>query len=213
MRAAIIEEHMTRAFVSVWLMASLACGETPSGSSDEIASRADARGVEQPDAPPPIDDTDVPHKIVFATSSKHDGDFGGLEGADAACAEHAAAAGLEGSFLAWLSAPDQPAGERLAHAEVPYARTDGARVAEDWADLVDGELAAPIDRDEEGAPVMGDAWTGTLASGEPAALTCAGFDTADESGVCGSTAETGPGWTDSVQPPCTAALRLYCVEQ
>jgi len=115
--------------------------------------------------------------------------------------------------MAWLSAPDRSAGQRLAHAEISYARTDAVRVADDWDDLVDGELAAPIDRDEQGEEVSGDAWTGTLASGEPAAVSCGGFDSADESGVCGSTRETGTAWTDNIQPPCTSALRLYCIEQ
>lgn len=203
---------MIRASLTACLAASFACDAAPS-SPDAEPPPADARGADEADARPPIDDTDVPHKVLFATSTKHNGDLGGLEGADALCAERAAAAGLEGSFMAWLSAPDVPARQRLAHAEMSYARTDAVRVADDWDDLVDGELAAPIDRDESGAEVSGDAWTGTIASGEPALLTCGGFDSVDESGVCGSTRETGAAWTDNIQPPCTSALRLYCVEQ
>lgn len=203
---------MIRAPLTVCLAASLACDGT-SSSPDAVEPAADARRADEPDARPPIDDTDVPHKVVFATSIKHDGDLGGLEGADALCAERASAAGLEGSFMAWLSAPEEPAAGRLAHADTSYARTDAVRIADDWDDLVDGELAAPIDRDEEGAEVSGDAWTGTLASGEPALLTCGRFDSVDESGVCGSTRETGAAWTANIQPPCTSALRLYCIEQ
>lgn len=203
---------MIRAPLTVCLAASLACDGTQS-SPDAEPSHADARRADESDAQPPIDGADVTPRVVFATSTRHDGDFGGLEGADEICAERAAAAGLDGSFLAWLSAPDEPAGQRLAHADMSYARTDSVRIADDWDDLVDGELAAPIDRDEEGAEVSGDVWTGTQASGEPTLLTCGGFDSVDESGACGSTGETGAAWTDNIQPPCTSALRLYCVQQ
>lgn len=169
--------------------------------------------VRQPDATPPADDSQVPHQVVFATSSKQNGDLGGADGADAICAERAAAAGLTGTFKAWLSSPDMSAGDRLSHASIPYARTDGAEVAADWQDLVDGELAAPINRDENGERIAGDVWTGTLASGASAEFTCAGFTDPDTIGVCGSSDARGADWTDNIQPPCLSALRLYCVQQ
>ncbi len=199
---------MRRTSIAVGFLATLACSGVP---SDLVGDRPPDE--EGPDAAPPIDDSDVPHKVVFATSGKQNGDLGGLAGADQICAEHAQSAGLEGDFKAWLSSPDESAAARLAHADIPYARTDGLRVAAGWDDLVDGELVAPIDRDETGVPVSGDAWTGTLPSGGVAELTCAGFASPDEAGVCGSSGETGASWTESSRPPCTAALRLYCVEQ
>jgi hypothetical protein len=200
------------------LAASLLCllvacgGHPPSETTDDPVSddRTDSGG---PDASPPTDDTDVPHKVVFVSSSLQDGDLGGLAGADRICADLAEAAGLEGEFKAWVSSPDESAADRLAHADVPYARTDGIRVADDWADLVDGELAQPIDRDEEAVPVEGDVWTGTRATGGPADSTCSGFASRDESGVCGATDEIGADWTDHLEPPCDAELRLYCLQQ
>jgi len=42
-------------------------------------------------------------RIVFATSTLQNGNLGGLAGADQICQEHADAAGLLGSFKAWLS--------------------------------------------------------------------------------------------------------------
>lgn len=203
---------MVRTSLALSLVATVACGGSPSSSSPE--ERADATpGAPEPDAAPPIDDTGVPHQVVFATSSKQSGDLGGLAGADGICAARAAEAGLPGTFLAWLSSPDISAGDRLSHAGIPYARTDGVEVAADWQDLVDGALAAPIDRDEHGEPVSGDVWTGTLASGGRADLTCAGFADPDDSGVCGASDATGPTWTDNIRPPCTSGLRLYCVQQ
>jgi hypothetical protein len=205
---------MMRVSHTVWLMASLACGSSGSPDSPDAAAH-DAAGADRPDAAPlPVDDAGGEvFKIVFASSSKHNGDLGGLEAADALCAERATGASLDGEFKAWLSGPGEPAGERLTHADVPYLRTDGERVADDWADLVDGTLAAPIERDEDGSQVSGDVWTGTRASGQLATASCSGFDTTEDTGVCGSSEATGASWSDNIQPFCTSALRLYCVQQ
>jgi hypothetical protein len=200
---------MVRASLALCL-ALIACGDPPPASD----GGADARPrVDPADATPPIDDSDVSPQLVFATASKQTGDLGGLAAADDICAARAADAGLDGTFIAWLSSPEESADARLTHASTPYARTDGAEVAADWEDLVDGQLAAPIDRDEHGEPVAGDVWTGTLTSGEPAEVTCAGFVNPAVSGVCGSSNATDSTWTDNIEPPCTSALRLYCVQQ
>jgi hypothetical protein len=124
------------------------------------AGTEDAAGNQGPDASPDAADdaatdatfaTDAqldadadPYKVVFVTSTLYQASFGGLEGADAVCQSHAAAVDLPGTFRAWLSTRDVTAAERLTHAAVPYVRTDGTTIADDWDDLVDGTLAAPI---------------------------------------------------------------------
>lgn len=71
--------------------------------------------------------------------------YGGLAGADALCQQAADDAGFAGTFRAWLSATmnDSPS-SRFEHAGGPFVRPDGTVIALDWADLVDGALAAPI---------------------------------------------------------------------
>ena len=46
-----------------------------------------------------------PSKTVFVTSTKHNGNFGGLSGADGFCQGLANAAGLGGAYMAWLGDP------------------------------------------------------------------------------------------------------------
>ena len=76
-------------------------------------------------------------KRVFVTSTRYTGDLGGIPGADEKCQSHADAAGLAGTFLAWISdGVDSPA-TRFARSAEPYVRTDGTKIAEDWDDLVD----------------------------------------------------------------------------
>lgn len=95
--------------------------------------------------------------------------LGGYDEAALPCAERAGAANLPGDYLPWLSDP--------------YVRTDKAIVANSWADLIDGQLDAPIDRDEHGAPMRAAllpscaldyaVWTGTANDGTQAETTCA----------------------------------------
>ena len=211
---------MMRASHTVWLVASLACGGSDSTESPDTsgggadAAAPDGSGDDPPDAATvPDDDAGVESFVLVATSSTQNGDLGGLAAADQLCSDLATGAGLEGEFKAWLSAPGEPAGERLSHADAPYVRTDGRRVADNWDDLVDGRLAVRIDRDEDGEQVSGDVWTGTRANGEAADATCGGFETTGDVGICGSTGATAAGWSDNIQPFCTSALRLYCLQQ
>ncbi|MBT8492409.1 MAG: DUF1554 domain-containing protein [Deltaproteobacteria bacterium] len=154
-----------------------------------------------------------PSKVIFVTSTRHDGDLGGFEGADAICAERASAAGLTGTFRAWLSSGTVNAADRLEQSTGPYVRTDGVQIASDWADLIDANIAAPINRDENGNSQSGDVWTGTYSSGVMAPDTCSGFMITGGSGMCGNSNATNLQWTDNLVPGCTTMLRLYCIEQ
>ena len=203
------------------LAAGVACGSGggdrpgPDGALPVVAdaSGVAADGSANADAAATADGAAAPHRIVFVSSTRHAGDLGGLAGGDGICADRAAEAGLDGEFKAWLSSTDATAHDRLSHPPVPYVRTDGAHVADDFADLVSGSLGAPIDHDEDGSAVRGDVWTGTLDDGAAAGSTCGGFATTAGRGVCGDSGATDGSWTDSFEPACTTPLRLYCVQQ
>ena len=77
----------------------------------------------------------------------------GLFGADRICNARASAAGLVGSYQAWLCDGVTAPADRSVRATVPYVRTDGALIAFNWTDLTDGEIANPINRDEFGTEV------------------------------------------------------------
>jgi len=89
--------------------------------------------------------------LVFVSSTPHDGDFGGLSGVDQWCAGLAHSAGHRGLFLAWLSDPTgSPATRFTPGPNNAYAMVDGTVVADNWADLTDGDIDAAITLDEEG---------------------------------------------------------------
>ena len=157
-------------------------------------------------------------KCIFASSTTSTGNLGGLTGADATCASLATAAGLPGTYKAWLSTSGNDASTRLSNANVPYYLVDGTtEVANDWNGLTSGALLHAIDLDEHGISAGGqEVWTGTTTSGLASGTDCAGWT----SGVSSSLADVGISsqaslqWTSAYSQFCDRTnVRLYCVQQ
>jgi len=160
-------------------------------------------------------------KRVFVTEAAVLPDLGGLGGADTLCGDLAKTAGLPGAYKAWLSDDTTAAKNRLTHSSNPYARVDGVVVANNFADLTDGSLLAPINITQDGSVAVSGgasvfAWTGTYANGSAfAGRTCNNWTNATN----GFTAQSGypPStsgvWTDAQNYGCDRSDRLYCVQQ
>jgi hypothetical protein len=181
-----------------------------------------------------LDPTDVAPpapagKKVFATSTTYSGDLGSIAGAHAKCQSRAGAAGLSGTFKAWISGRttgfgDQNAADDLTHATVPYELVNGTKVADDWSDLTDGSLDHAIDRDEFGNGVTGNVWTNTETNGMahditrdcgPGSSTAAVWTNSQsiESGRYGTVTASNSQWTMTNNTGCNNSFRLYCFEQ
>ncbi len=158
---------------------------------------------------------------IFATSTLHTGNLGGVAGADAICQQRAEAAGLPGTYLAWIADDATSPADRLHHSTGEYLRTDGLRIAANWSALVNGTLTVPIDRTEAGAFVDDDreAWTNVAANGTAAqsdpSLICGNWTSGSgsQSGRIGETDRVDDNWTHSHSDPCNSQWRLYCVQQ
>ena len=91
---------------------------------------------------------------------------------------------------------------------------DGAAIATDRTDLLDGSIGTTIELDEAGARV-GDSYvlTGTLYSGLRTA-DCAGYSdaTAGSTGMIGRSSFAGNRWTQMGAWGCYYDVRLYCFE-
>ena len=160
-------------------------------------------------------DAGVSEWRIFVTETVQNANFGGLDGADQLCATQASEAALEGEFKAWLSTSSVSVLDRLTHADGPYVLVEGTRIANDWSDLVDRSILAPINRDANGALRTGDTWTGTLATGASYLDDdCAGFPSGSAGiALCGQSGATNSTWTQNITPSCSTLLRLYCIEQ
>ena len=161
----------------------------------------------------------APARRVFATSTEHNGNFGGLSGADGMCQAHADGAVLGGSFAAFMVDETEDL-DRLEHPAVPFVRTDGAILATDWDDLTDGAIDVPIELDEFGAPIEGNAWTGLVAVDPGVDTTCSSWTYGGRGcldglpcGGAGETDMTDEHWDGFFVFHCETLFRLYCVEQ
>ncbi|WP_271993721.1 DUF4215 domain-containing protein [Nannocystis radixulma] len=154
-------------------------------------------------------------KRVFVSSTVYTGNMGGLAGAAAACNARAAAAGLGGTWDAWLSSATSTPLARFNRTTTGYARIDGVTIADDWADLVDGTLDAPISLTEFGSTFSGSVWTGTNPDGTAGLYMCLGFTTTETYNAdVGTSSSNTSTWSKSGSPnPCSASRRIYCFEQ
>jgi hypothetical protein len=181
-----------------------------------------------------------PHKKVFVSSAVYTGDMGGLAGADEKCNSLAAAAGLTGTYKAWLSDATESPSTRFAKAAVPYLLVDGTLIAKNWDALTndDKPLESAIDRTEWGeSPPDGDkpscagrpVLTVTSRTGRyryadmsPAPEPCDNWTSSSSATLSllswGNWSGTGSAWTricSSTAPTngCEYANPIYCFEQ
>jgi hypothetical protein len=156
---------------------------------------------------------------VFVTSTKHDGNFGGLAGADSECQARADSAGLGGLWLAWLGDGDVGPVDRFVHSDKPYNLVGGSVIANQWEDLIDGTILIPLNRDETGTLLPSDddmiVYTAVFhTGGNPTPVNCMKWSDASESLVpTGLATAVDTGWTVTAPHFCSEMHRIYCFEQ
>jgi hypothetical protein len=184
----------------------------PKADSSTVAdAAADSAPRDAYDASPP--------NVVFVTSQAYTGDLGGSSGADQKCQAHAADAGLDGTFIAYLATTIESARARLDGGR-GWVRTDGKPVADLATDLASGYLWYPIALDEHGKPAAVTPLVGTGAddtgntqrSGD-ASFTCDDWTTGNASlwVVTGDLLAGYPAFEDSFSEGCDAPMHLYCL--
>jgi len=164
-------------------------------------------------------------KHAFVSSTLFNGNMGGLGGADAACQQLADQAGLPGVYLTWLSTFDTSPAARFNHWVGRYVRVDGVVIADNWNDLTDGTLDAPLNLDEHGNPPpvsnacfsANPVWTNTDTDGtkHEGGDTCQGWTWSGIGpGHHGNFSSTGSQWTTfCIGGACTVLSTIYCFEQ
>jgi hypothetical protein len=142
---------------------------------------------------------------VFITSTFHDGNFGGYDGADAFCRKAANDAGLGGKWVAFLFSSTTSVVERVK-SDGPWYRLDGTTLVYANRDAFRDRPRNLIDKDEEGRPYGGYAWCGNIIDGTES---CSEWTSSNGTGV--SIFAGRP--TDSItSEPCTTKHNLLCIE-
>ena len=162
--------------------------------------------------------TQLPRR-AFLSSTEVLASVGGVAAADALCQSLADAVALGGVWRAWLSDDSSNPADSFTRSSQPYQLLDGTRIADDWADLTDGELAQPINRDETGQQWLGvvDVWTATSVAGQQTtAAPCSNWTVAAGGTYVGigRANDTASTWTQDLIQSCGASsVRIYCFEQ
>ena len=195
-------------------------------------SSCSSGGSDTPASPAPLK--------VFVTSVYGNGDLsgwadaGGAHGVvagDAVCQARATAAGLSGTYKAWLSdsttdaychiqgydghtISDNCGQGTLPVAAGPWVRTDGYPFADTIDKLINNhQVYAPVRYNETGALVTsGDYFTGTSIDGTGGS-TCDGWTNGlSGSATTGSRDGATSGWTAAYGMGCSATARLLCFQ-
>lgn len=145
----------------------------------------------------------------------------GVAGAHAICNYYASLSNLQGTYKAWVATAtaNAPLVNHTQSAE-PYVKVNGTVVANNWSDLIDGNLASPIDVQADGTVVTGaqKVWTnvssGAVLKSSVSTQFCGGWAATSNNGYHGLSNSTTGTWSDSAQVACTSTLmRLYCFQQ
>jgi hypothetical protein len=167
--------------------------------------------------------------VFLATNSgaKYTGNLGGLAGANTKCNTEAAAAGLLGTYRAWISLTANATNDPDSlftgvSGSYNYLLPTGTKVADNWADLTDATLDAAIDQNASGTTqAAGNVWTNVTTAGARDGSTsnthgCATWGTAlnTRSANVGTAGNTNNTWTDTGgTATCDTTAYLYCFQQ
>jgi DNA-binding beta-propeller fold protein YncE len=175
------------------------------------------------------------YDLVFVTTGTYNGDFGttaanAITAANNDCTTAASAAGLQGTFQAWIASiangsggANDPVTTFVDQTGNSYEEVNGTVVASNWTGLISGTLTNKINIGPSGTTVTGDAWTnvGTNGvaehNGSSTADNCAAWTTASGSdhGYYGLLSSATSTWTygSSNTATCSTAEHLYCFQQ
>lgn len=187
----------------------------PTDPSDPATSSSDPTG-------PTTDGTDTMPidgaNYIFVTSSRHAaGAIGGLAGADAICQGRADAAGLDGSYVAWLSTQSGENAVARVGEGSGWIRPDGLPVANTVDQLRTGHFFYPPVLDENGTLAAPDiAWTGTydgMFDAIEGNTDCAGWTSSDgaATSTAGDVGSVGSWWSSLYLLACASEYPLLCV--
>lgn len=159
-------------------------------------------------------------KRIFVTSRVYQS-YVGTNGADMICQSSAINSGISGVWKAWLSDSTHSASGRLNHYSGLYKLLNDKTVANNWSNLISGNIQSPINVDELGRPRANTlVWTGSLQDGSSSANDCSAWSsdsllsTSTATATVGSSSDTGSGWTNKQTNPCNInKYPLYCIEQ
>jgi hypothetical protein len=174
------------------------------------------------DAPPGIDvdvagdcNRAMSTPIAFVTSSVFPGNYNGGLGAskfDALCSTLATAAGLQGSFKAFMLDGTTAPSDRVGVSSSGWQRPDGIPVVSPG--VPGTTLLAPINVSEKCTVVADNvgAWTGVRPGSNTDPADCTNWSSASFTGYYGEPGAIDGTWLASTAGSCGVARHVYCFQ-
>jgi hypothetical protein len=189
--------------------------EMCNGRDDDCDGRSDEAGCGAQSIC--IAATCVPTRRVFVTSASIPSTLGSHTNYDARCQSIASAAGLGGTWMAWLSTTGiggSSPSVRFTRATVPYRLLNGTSIANSYADLSDGSIAAAINLTETFTTLTNNyAWSATTETGTAMVDNCGNWTTTTGNARTGFV-HAASGWSSAALQLCSnTTYRIYCFEQ
>jgi len=158
-----------------------------------------------------------PANFMFVTSTSYaPGFLGGVSAANTKCGDRAKAAGLGGTYVAWLATTGTPAINALTGSR-GWVRRDLRPFIDQTSDIAAIKILYPPRLDEFGNDKGPNAYnfpviTGADANGNLAGVDCAGWTNAGSTGIVatGDALAGGDRWTYETTVSCGTPLPIYC---
>jgi hypothetical protein len=160
------------------------------------------------------------------TREHFDAALGGLEGANARCQDAANAAGLPGTYKAWLSDNSHSPATTFKKSEVGYMLLNDTLIAKSYNDLTDGYLLTLLNIDEYGQVASGGisprwpgrqfSWSATRPDGTPSTSfgsTCEQWTSSSGDTSGGHLNAANDDWSESDAIECSLKMPLRCFMQ
>ena len=181
-----------------------------SSSSSSSSSTSSSGSV--PTIAPSLDPT---QKRVFVTSTSYSGAIGSVSVADAQCHASAEAAGISGTFKAWISDASTNAYDRTGEVG-PWYNTAGDVVFYDKSGLRGPPSASILDEHGSLGSTGNGPWTGSNEDGVSTGSDCEGWTNAggDVTATLGSSLSLDRSWGGGSQSvACNAKAPILCFQQ
>jgi hypothetical protein len=152
-------------------------------------------------------------RVAFISEQFFVGDLG-RERADEICNQDAAAASLDGDYLALLPLGNETAASRFDPSKGPWTRSDGVPIAGTGEDAFDPPLLAPINLNAKGVAINGPVFIGSTGGVNGIADdACGDWTVADgDSATVGRSDDVGEIYNDTTGG-CGVETRIYCFQE
>lgn len=147
------------------------------------------------------------YNYAFVTSAAYDGARGGRLGGDTICNDHAAEAGLPGTFRAFLANSRESAISRLGEDASGWIRTDRRPFVNSREDLLEDKIRFPLLLDEGGQASV-HVNEGVMVGSDD--QNCDDWDETGGRAVSGYVGMSGADWREGGLGHCNVASPIYC---